>query len=74
MTTRSPGDPWFTVFYRDPHTLWWAPGLVVAVALLLMNLLVFERSVVHAVTVAALIGGAANLGTYYRWRGRIHHQ
>ena len=67
---RKPGDPWHTVFYRDPHALWWAPAVVVAITLLVVNLLLFDRSLVHAVTVAALFGGTGGLATYYRLRSR----
>lgn len=70
MRARRVGDPWFTVFYRDPHTLWWAPGLAVGAVLLVLYLLVFDSSVTRAVTIAALIGGVSTLGTCVRWRGR----
>ena len=72
MRPRRPGDPWYTVLYRDPHTLWWAPGLFGAVALLLTNLFVFERSLFHAMIVGALLGIVGSVGTYYRRRKRIH--
>lgn len=28
VSTRSPGDPWYTALYRDPHTYWWLPSLL----------------------------------------------
>ncbi len=74
MKPRRVGDPWYTVFYRDPHTLWWVPAAIVAPALFLGYVTVFDRSVVYAfglATVFGLIGGAGN---YYRWRSRNRHQ
>jgi hypothetical protein len=65
---RRPDDPWFTVLYRDPHTLWWLPGAVVALGALLLDLLVFKFSAVHSSAVAALMGGSAAAGSYIRRR------
>jgi len=69
VTTRSPGDPWFTVFYRDPHRLWWAPGVFVALVILLGNWLLFDRSAAHTLAVATLMGTVI-AGSAFLRRGR----
>ena len=70
MKPRQPSDPWFTILYRDPHTVWWAPAVAVAVVVALVDLLVFDLSVRHSLAVAALIGGSSAAGSYVRWRRR----
>ena len=68
MTVRSPDDPWYTVLYRDPHTLRWAPGLFVAAVSLMANLLLFDRSALHALVVAFLMGAVITGSAYVRRR------
>ncbi len=67
---RDQGDAWYTVLYKYPHTLWWAPALVSACFLVAIVQLLTPQPWPVALGGAASVGAFSAAVDYRRWRRR----
>ena len=68
MARRQAGDPWYTVLYREPHTLWWAPGLYILFSVFVVLRFPGDESTGEALSWASALA-VFNIGlSYMGWR------
>lgn len=66
---REPGDPWYTVLYKEPRRFWWAQALVIFAAVLATRVLITDESLAVSLLYAAIISGVwLALTGFSRWR------
>ena len=63
-TRRKPGDPWYTVIYREPHSLFWAPSVLTFALVFVIDRFGFNASIAESALWGAIVAAAQVTSVY----------